>query len=148
MTDKQLARIKKPSKLITIALADMTKVEEADDMVVDMDDWLVPASMNGSFDTCAVCLAGGVMIYSLGASKKRFIGVGGYESTKQLIALDYLRKGSVSGAISVLYPLTTKEEMSRLRLKFNRHISLYSEPGAQFRSDMEEFQKDLEQAGM
>ena len=56
MTDKQLARIKRPSKLIRIGLKDLAKVERSKTLKVDMGVWV---------SDCAVCFAGSVMVKSL-----------------------------------------------------------------------------------
>ena len=104
MTDKQLARIKKPSKLIAIALDDLKKAERSGKYEIDMSFYHVPLELPytaGRYQ-CAVCLAGSVMAFSLKANSNFEALPTEFKSSKQLIALDYLRRGVVHGALEYL----------------------------------------------
>jgi hypothetical protein len=64
----------KPSALILAALADLEQVENDPRYEVEMGTWHDP---NGK---CAVCLAGSVMAFGLGASPNQRHGPGEFDS--------------------------------------------------------------------
>ncbi len=91
----------KLSKLILVALDDLTRVERSKKYRVNMDNWHVP---NGQ---CAVCLAGAVMTRKLAPTEVVWLyeGVtsvfdGG--TVRKFTALDKARQGHVRSALKYL----------------------------------------------
>lgn len=131
MTDLQLSKIKKPSKLIRIALGDLVKAERSKKYRVDMRKWHKP---NGQ---CAVCFAGSVMAFSLKADRLSHLCDTDFRSRLQLDALDDLRMGRVDEALDGLNPRKRTFEYNRLIVKYKSNPKL-------FKSQMRKLARDLE----
>ena len=136
MTDKQLARIKKPSKLIRIALKDLAWVEKSKDHVVYMGVWHGTV-ISGK---CGVCFAGGIIAHSFGTDPSVKTHPRNFHSYSQQYALDELRTGNVTCALS--YVGLNPNKFS------NRSITLYRNDKRQFKKEMRALARDLEQAGL
>lgn len=105
---------KKMSALIKISLADIRKAERHPDFVVNMGTWYEKKRLicsAGYFvisdrDICITCAAGSVMAFSLGAKipigEQHLYPQDMEKNTKQLEAIDCLRKGNVASAASYL----------------------------------------------
>lgn len=139
MTDKQFARIKKPSLLIDIALGDMVKVRRRKGYHIIMSTWHAAPNTLGS---CAVCLAGSVMACSLKTPKGRSRSPLEFASKNQLFALNHLRVGEIGLACNSL-------GIPRPEKTFDRYITWYDEdhPGL-FTKAMRRLQKDLVKVGL
>ena len=140
MTDKQLSRIKKPSKLIAIALADLRKAERSTKYKINMDNWHKP---NGK---CAVCFAGSVMAFSLKANPKISYQDWNFKSYRQFTALDCLRVGRVGWAFADLHNLPPSHTNMGMKHPLDREIVTYSRNPTKFKRQMRKLQKDLEKA--
>jgi hypothetical protein len=140
MTDLQLSKIKKMSRLIKIALADLAKVERSKKYVVDMYVWHRPIDADGV--RCAVCFAGSVMATSLKAALISYFAPADFISSRQLYALNYLRHGYVRSAARVLE--VDKDNAA----PFIRYVTPYADSPTQFKKDMRKLAKDLEKAGL
>lgn len=146
---------RKMSSLIRIALRDIRKVENSNKFVIEMGSWFTPTEItcktdNGAviseYKSCAVCAAGSVMAFSLGASKKfnqeltpsEFTG-----NTSQLSAIDSLRVGEVHDASNELGIVISGD-----RSRFDTHVPEYDamEPEL-FHKAMTKLQTRLAKAG-
>lgn len=92
----------KPSALILLALHDLAKVErQKKKFVVDMGAWV--ERLNGK---CAVCLAGSVMVSTLGLPlpEGRYDEIVPMETrfSRKLYALNYFRGGEMDDAFHAL----------------------------------------------
>ncbi len=141
MTDFQLSQIKKMSRLIKIALADLAKVERSKKYVVDMDAWHGPVD-DGDEVRCAVCFAGSVMAKSLKENLTRSFDPTNFISSRQLYALNYLRHGYTRSAACEL-----GVDMDKAA-PYIRYITPYEDSPTQFKKDMRKLAKDLEEAGL
>lgn len=96
---------KVPSQLIRIALADLAKVEEDNKhYVVEMRTWHSPISpLDSKLGRCAVCLAGAVIAQTCNVSfTTEAIPDDFPRNTRQLQALDALRRANLGSAFSLL----------------------------------------------
>jgi hypothetical protein len=84
-----------PSALILAALADLEQVENDPRYRVDMGTWHSP---NG---TCAVCFAGSVIAFGLGAQPDEFVDPDDLDepTSSALYALDAFRSGFVQDGL-------------------------------------------------
>jgi len=144
MTDKQLAKIKKPSKLIRIALADLTKVERSKKYEVNMD---IYHSGQWGETKCAVCFAGAVMAKSLGTATETTVGPTSFKSKRQLRALDDLRLGDVTDALGSLGRIKSETAERKYR-HLNRTIVDYHLDPNKFKRQMRALARDLEGANL
>ena len=90
----------KPSDLLTLALADLKKVERSSKYKVAMSKWHMPTA-DGA---CAVCMAGAVIAKTLEVErfKERTPSAFETDTEKKLCAIDYLRRGDLTVALYVL----------------------------------------------
>ena len=137
ITDEQLSEIKEPSKLIRIALEDLTWVEKNEKYEINMGVWHTPFTKS----KCAVCFAGAVMARSLGADINKSLSGSEFKSTHQFDALECLRNGNVQSAFNFLN-YDDKEPR-----KYDRQITSYHTNKLQFKKDMDKLADDLEQDG-
>lgn len=98
---------KKPSALLRLALSDISKVRRDRKYVIDMNQWHNPSG------GCHVCLSGAVMVRTLCVAADKYaqpyngffssgcLIIGGWNG-KALLAIDELRDGEISSAISRL----------------------------------------------
>lgn len=88
-----------PWELIRLAIADLEKVEALPDYEIDMEIWHIPQP-NGR---CAVCLAGAVMVSSLGLNDYRVAFNPSYVAERsKLFALDRLRFGDTKSGLEIM----------------------------------------------
>lgn len=136
---KNTALPRKPSKLIRLALADLTRVERSKKYVVDMDHFHFP-----NFDpdrvTCSVCFAGAVMAKTLDANPKIFHLPSEYppKVRDQLAALDQFRQGKVADGLLYL-GIAKPQGIGSTRTVFPHE----SDP-AEFKADMHKLANHLE----
>ena len=93
----------KPSELLTLALADLAKVERSKRYEVNMGAWHLPINKN----LCQVCLGGSVLAKSLDYpfNKRLMSNLISTSIRYKLFALNALRVGLVGEALEVLgYP--------------------------------------------
>lgn len=100
-----------PSKLITLALDDLAKVEKMKGYQVDMRYWHTSQTGLGDQTVCSVCLAGAVMVCELKANRAEThfpwsLGADNYDKLK---ALDLFRRGTLLGGIEFLRKIPTSE---------------------------------------
>lgn len=90
----------KPSELLTLALADLAKVERSKRYEVDMTDWHVPINKN----LCKVCLAGSVLAKSLNYPFNKNLGLHLLDDSigGKLLALNNFRLGYTVNALTEL----------------------------------------------
>lgn len=136
-----------PSALIRLALSDLEKVEEAEEYQVNMRDWHIywdPKDVDTTPDVsgkCVVCLAGGVMAFSMGADRKEDLTPSNFplKDRVKLSALDDFRTGDVGNGFSRMgldhCPLSDTSKTH------------YSEDPARFKTEMHKMADDLEAAG-
>ena len=128
----------KPSDLAELALRDMRKAIKSPRYHIHMGGWHIPN------ETCAVCAAGAVMAFTLGASHDEHIlpGCFSYLIKHKLLAIDCLRLGDVDRAFREL-----GLDYQRAK-RFNRDIPGYKESNHQpFFHEMRELVWDLRDAG-
>lgn len=129
----------KPSELILLALSDLKKVERSKDYIVDMSDWHQP---NGK---CSVCLAGAVMAFSLGVSKKREISLSYNDfstvNVEKLRALNSFRIGEIGGGLNCL----GIDDYTGDRFQY---VASYIRDSVEFKSDMKKMAKYLKSKGL
>lgn len=131
-----------PSQLIRIALKDEAKAHRSPRYKVDMDGWHVPNSQ------CAICLAGGVMAFSLGADiNQRLIPENFQENIDQLHALESLRAGDMKIAFRYLGVSDRPIGFSHCELEIHVDITCYETSRLQFRKDMFKLADRLKASG-
>lgn len=88
----------KLSELLRLAVKDAQKAENDPRYRLKMDVWHSP---NG---TCAVCLAGSVMAFTLGANPKKYLEWSDFEGpiARALCAIDSMRSGNIYDAVEDL----------------------------------------------
>lgn len=139
MTKKQFAKIKKPSRLLTVALADLLRAEKRRKTIIDMGCW-VRRDLGG---TCYSCLAGAVML-EIGLPRWRcsvnpfdYVDI---DIRSRLHALNNLRCGEVSAALGVLGLLCKKD--------LDRDVTDYHVNRDQWFQDMRKLTADLRKEGL
>ena len=118
---KTLARYKKLSSLLALALKDLRKQERAKNCRVKMYVWWMPKGTRRK--TCVTCLAGSVMKYSLRKPDSSFIVVPrkfDAATESRLWALDALRRGQVYNAAIVTSLQTNVSDRSVPRYEDDR----------------------------
>ncbi len=138
---------RKMSSLITLALADLAKVERSKEYTVDMDLWHEPFdTFDGTRSVCFVCFAGAVMAQTLGERVTRAVNPDHFFSNKdQLMALNYLREGRVVQAAGQLRLSCSHVGKAH---DFDRHVDDYSNDPKKFRADMQKLARELKAAGL
>ncbi len=104
-TAKKPTLPKKPSELLTLALADLEKVEKDKRYRVNMSNWQTVRDKSSRDKTkvCEVCLGGAVLAKTLNFPFGEYFEYSeSYRFHKQLHALDHMRNGNVASALSVL----------------------------------------------
>ena len=137
---KSLPKNIKPSALVRLALRDEKKAHASSDYTIAMEDWHVPGKSK-----CAVCFAGAVMAFSLGADVNHDVSPAKFDqhTSDCLLALDYFRIGKVHGGLYVmgLSDMRVKGDLPR---KLDREVTPYDDDRDAFRADMEKLADDLE----
>jgi hypothetical protein len=137
----------KPSKLLTIALKDLQKVEKLKkDYRIDM--WDYHQASYSSSDTCSVCLAGAVMARTLKTPKTKTVHpeVFGDHNHYALRAIDLFRMGECDTAFEYL---GIHDDLYRLSGsdRFNREMPEYKGKGVRFKNAIKKLIGDLKKAG-
>ena len=95
-----------PSRLIRVALADLSAIEADDRYVVNMSDWHAPITDNYGRKVCSVCLAGAVMAKTVGVPHEQAISTADLDQYDRvegrLRALDFFRLGEISAGLEML----------------------------------------------
>lgn len=128
----------KPSDLAELALRDMRKAIGSPHYHINMRVFHKPNK------TCAVCVAGAVMAFTLGVPHNEYLGPGDFPEyiRGKLYAIDCLRSGAVGAAF---FDLGRSQEKGE---KFDRRIAPYKERNRKpFFQDMRALIKDLRAAG-
>jgi len=135
---------RKMSALITIALADLAKVERSKKYEVIMGTWHDPSRFGDR--VCAVCLAGAVMAKTLGADPSLQIYPERFpENESALCALDELREGD---ALSAAIKLGLGVGAERKACRLSRHVAPYRDNPKKFRADMRKLARELKTVGL
>lgn len=93
----------KPSELIRVALKDLAAVEKMkNEYEIDMGEW--HSGRNESRDKCAVCLAGSVLVQSLGFRENEDVAPEDFPKAieHKLLAIDSFRMGEIEQAFDQL----------------------------------------------
>lgn len=131
-----------PSRLIELALEDLSFIETNEKYIINMDHWHVPLN-NGQ--NCSVCLAGCVMARTFGVSEKVQLIPGEFktEVEDRLAALDLFRRGWINDGLM---------EMSIMQGEYiadRRHpVPAYGADPAGFRAAMNEIIVTLKEHGL
>lgn len=133
------------SGLLAVGLRDFAKLERAKTKyVVDMGRYHFPLGDG----RCAACVAGSVMIYSLGVKADDEIA-GPWDFRNRLAgkirAIDYLRLGATWKAARFLKLSAAKRNAAE---PFSRDITPYNVDPARFKSDLRRLLRDLRAAGI
>lgn len=111
-------------ELIDVAQRDIYSVLDKPTLYkLDMTDW-VKYDTEGAVPICAVCLAGAVMVESLGVVGDKDIRELSPDTFNKLRALNDFRKGDMARAVKKIYdasPLNKVEEI----VAFERQIRVY-----------------------
>jgi hypothetical protein len=103
MTEQEFAALT-PSQLIKVALKDLEVAERSDQTSINMSFWVLPRC-SAAENRCTVCLAGAVMVGSLGASTSEHGTPEDYFNIfvrNRLYAIDQFRKGEVSSGLNLM----------------------------------------------
>lgn len=144
----------KLSRLIRLAIADLERAERTPGVRIRMNIWLV-----WELGSCSVCLAGAVMIGTLGVTEASRDGYGlcqvtlssfGNQNRYALRALDYLRQGNIRRALWVIAgeptPLSMFTNFQTPRgVPDTFEVTPYENDPAQFKLDMLRLADLLEQ---
>lgn len=133
----------KPSELIVLALADLIKCERSSKYAIAMDTgWHAPRSPS----TCEVCLAGGVIAQTLGASPNDFKMPTCYKIglQRKLDALDDFRCGRVGAGLMILRRTLA---FQKIGYTLDRTITAYNISAAKFKREMRALARDFAKAG-
>lgn len=126
---------KKPSKLLTVALQDLSKAEKNAKYSIYMNDWHDPHT-----EKCKVCLAGAVMAFSLNAPIQELLIPEDFADSLQfkLEAIDLFRSGNIHQGLELLGFEQNKfipEEVEIVPYEYNKN---------EFKKDMRKLIKLLE----
>lgn len=103
MTKPRKTLPRTPSKLIRLALRDLSKIEKDPRYTINMSVFHTP-KFNGELENiCQVCLAGAVMANTLKVPVMEDVGPGRFalDISNPLLALDFFRMGDIS--MGILY---------------------------------------------
>lgn len=142
---KRKALPNKLSALIFVALADLRKAEKSPRYIVDMTTWHTPNSH------CAVCFAGAVMAFSLGASFKQDCIPADFSSAtaRKLVTLDKVRSGNFYAAFRYLKPDSTPFQAQLAQdMQDRSQIPSYFISSARFKKEMLKAAKSLQKVGL
>lgn len=137
----------KPSELLLLAIKDLEKVEKSKRLIVDMGHWVSPHA--GGYEIpkgkCAVCLAGAVLVRSLGVTTSN----GGFtpeDFNKNICgkarALDAFRSGFVGGG---LFFMGLKRPSW---IPAHIQVTRYTDDPKAFKAQMREIAKNLSEVGL
>jgi len=134
MTLSRFCRIRKLSRLLTIAVADLLRAEKRKGVSVRMSCWV-----NTHRGTCYVCLAGASLLACRNWDAGKAASVVLTDSVwPRVLALNYLRVGRVSSAKLMMKNPYTNE--------LDREVADYHKNRDQFFADMKTLIKDLRAA--
>ncbi len=135
----------KPSELIRLALADLAAVCRSSSYRVNMDVFVMPASLSDS-KHCEVCFAGAVMVQTFGARhlKEDLWIDADAPNGDQFFALDNFRSGDVNEALDRL----GVHPACRCSFGKRRQITPFKQSHIWFFADMSKLARDLEGAGL
>ena len=139
---------KKLSALIRVALVDESRAFRSKLYHIDMSNWHVPAH-NELRDQCQVCLAGAVMAFSLKADINEDLAPSMYSCSRQLQALNLIRKGDVQYALRELEGrerLHRVKEFTELEWELCIEVVKYHDDRTKWRRDMKKIATRLEAA--
>jgi hypothetical protein len=163
-----------PSELITVALADLAKVEASGFYTVDMSRWYEfkrdrdfedysePSHIAG----CAVCFGGSVIAGSLGANAQAPVSGLNYLTPEdfhsptiraKLWALDCFRQGDIQGGLIALWPAVLAENFGDRKISLSllfgsptldERLPSYSYDPDGWRRGMEKMADELHAGGL
>ena len=145
-----LPYMKVPSKLIRVALTDLSICEADDAYVINMYDWHLP-DMKHVAPVCFVCLAGAVIAQTLNVSPdqdwrpiSRCSSEPMSDIERILHALNYFRSGDIEEAFKCL-----RLDPQLLDMGLDRYIPRYEydSESREFKLALEELASDLEREG-
>lgn len=134
----------KPSELIRLAIADLTKVERSKAYRVDMGLYHQPVELTDPVDyVCAVCFAGAVMAKTLGAPKRDRMAPDCFDrdTAHKLHALNEFRTGCVGSGLAVM-------GIRRYEAPVRVPVTQYRYDRNQFKQDMRLMASELEDIGL
>lgn len=165
MSKKSLPNV--PSKLILIALGDLEKMERAKGYQIDMEVWHDPdphgvvaaaqvENKDAKSEVCSVCLAGSVMVCSLGNKNKNKTLSPHKFSTRlagQLEAINHFREGAVEEGLMEMklwYKLSPEMQAyaSGSGGSGDYNIADYADNKKQFKKDMRALAERLAVVGL
>ena len=131
---------KKPSKLVRMALDDLGKVEKLKRYKVDMGDW---HDLQWKKKYCNVCFAGCIMAQRFKVSYKEDASPIDFSKSWKAAfrALDYFRQGDLIEGLDCM-------GIENNLILLNITVVHYALEPKQFKKDMEEVIKTLEEAGL
>ena len=123
---------RKAWKLLRIAISDFKKISKRKDYVISMLQWHNPHK-NGK-TKCHVCLAGTVIAGTLQIPKETYVGPHNLPKgvAKKIIALDYLRVGSIGMGLDTL----DIEWRLNQNVPRHKHVTSYSDDSKKFIKDL------------
>lgn len=169
MTHKAACRLpKKPSELITVALADLIKAERSPRYDVNMAGWHEAASplapiydpvtceVTEKYEVCGVCFAGAVMAFSLNVPTSITIRPPSFpkEVENKLNAINYFRIGDIASGVGVLGLAEKKRDkaLNAFRDDDDRssHVDVveYEDDPAEFKRQMRAMAKKFASIGL
>lgn len=146
----------KPSELITVALADLRKVERrsSNTYKINMGVWHEPFPEDGGTSQCSLCLAGSVMSASLGLPGDVSSCPSDWpvKIRNKLIALNSFRVGDVMDGLETLGLLDKAynklEGDDYTSSWMNRYHSRYQVNPRKFYKNMRKLARDLKEIGL
>lgn len=129
----------KPSELILLALADLEKCEQDDVYEIDMSQWC-----RFSGETCTVCLAGSIMVQTLGVQvddERKYFDPYDTPFSNKLLALDSFRVGSVSRGLREM-------RLEDHELVLDRIVTPYGYSPLAFKLEMRDLAAELQEKGL
>ena len=146
MPPKTIKKNKLPNKLsalITLALADLVKVEKREDLYEVAMDQTFHENYGGR--RCIVCFAGSVMAQTLKLPSECNMSPSDFDAntTDKLYALDYARQGLISDALERI-----GVNPDKYFIPSTVEVESYDENKTAFKRDMRKLAKNLEKAGL
>lgn len=157
MTEENKLLPQIPSKLIHIVLRDIEKAEKHDGYTVDMWVWHEPDTQDKTGrKVCSVCAAGAVARFGLGVvgDNEEWAPDLDYPNEKAYRAINQLRIGYIVHALDRLnrfdesLPHDVIIDIRRLHKKWSYKVTPYEKNPLQWKADMKEMAKDLEEIGL
>lgn len=134
----------KPSELIRLAIADLTKVERSAAYRVDMGHYHEPVELTDPVQyVCAVCFAGAVMAKTLDASKRDRVTPDCFDrdTAHKLHALNEFRTGLVRSGLCMM-------GIRYIDSPVQVPVAVYKYDRNQFKQDMRLMASELEAIGL